>query len=99
MPTSRESNDSTTASPVGVDIVRALYGSNLLNRREQAAGMTMLATTSHFTPGAKAFKTSRYDLALKDCEGILDWLNYYRPNSNGRLFIDTGGKLFAPGED
>ncbi|MEO1365902.1 MAG: restriction endonuclease, partial [Acidobacteriota bacterium] len=86
-------------NPVGVDIVRALYGSNLLNRGDQAAGMKMLATTSHFTAGAKAFKASRYDLALKDYEGILDWLNTYRPNPNGRLYIDTGGKLVVPGEE
>lgn len=73
--------------PVGVDIVRALYGSNLLNRGDQGAGMKMLATTSYFTAGAKAFKASRYDLALRDYEGILDWLNTYRPSPNGKLYL------------
>ena len=83
---------------VGVDIVRALYGSNLLSRRDGAAGMKMLATTSRFTAGAQAFKASRYDLALKDYESILDWLNTYRPNPNGRLYLKDN-KLVMPGMD
>ena len=47
----------------------------------------MLATTSHFTRGVMEYKASRYDLELKDDEGILEWINAYRPNPEGRLYI------------
>lgn len=68
---------------VGVDIVRALYGikSNL------KIANALLATTSYFTKGAKAFKASRYDVELKDYYNILEWINQYRPNPNGKLYI------------
>ena len=46
----------------------------------------------------KAYKASRYDLELKDYEGILEWLNEYRPNPNGRLYVKDN-RLVLPGED
>lgn len=73
-------------SKVGVDIVRALYGI----RNTLQVGGAMLATTTHFTRDAVTFrneKASRYDLHLKDYEGVLEWINRYRPNPNGRLYI------------
>ena len=79
---------------VGVDIVRALYGvkSNL------KVANALLATTSFFTKGAKAFKASRYDIQLKDYPSILEWINQYRPNPNGKLYIKNN-KLILPNED
>jgi len=58
----------------------------------------MLATTSHFTRDVKAMKRSRYDLELKDYEGMVEWINEYRPNPNGSLYIKDK-KLVLPGGD
>ncbi len=79
---------------VGVNIVRALYGvkSNL------TVANALLATTSYFTKGANDFKASRYDIELKDYEAILEWINEYRPNPNGKLYIKDN-RLIVPGED
>lgn len=79
---------------VGVDIVRALYGikSNL------KVANALLATTSYFTKGAKAFKASRYDVELKDYHNILEWINQYRPNPNGKLYIKDN-RLIVPSKD
>ena len=76
---------------VGVDIVRALYGikSNL------KVANALLATTSYFTKGAQDFKASRYDIELKDYEAILEWINQYRPNPDGSLYIKDN-KLILP---
>ena len=68
---------------VGVDIVRALYGV----KYDLRVGNALLATTSYFTKGVQDFKASRYDLELRDYEGILEWLNQYHPNSRGELYI------------
>ncbi len=83
--------------PVGVDVVRALYGSNIFMGKSAGAGaaMKLLATTSYFTKGAHDLKASTYDLALKDYEGILDWLNTYRPNPNGKLYLKDN-RLVVP---
>ena len=77
-----------------MDIVRALYGTKLRLRVANA----MLATTSHFTRGLKDFKASYYDLALRDYEGILEWINTYRPNPDGRLYIKDH-RLVLPGDE
>jgi restriction system protein len=81
-----------TKNKVEVDIVRALYGvkSNL------RVGNALLATTSHFTRGAKQFKTSRYDLELKDCEDVLGWISKYGPNPDGTLYLRSN-QLILPG--
>jgi len=52
--------------------------------------MAMLATTSDFTKGVHDFKTSRWDFRLRDFEGILEWINEYRPNPKGRLYLKDG---------
>lgn len=70
---------------IGVDIARALYGV----KTDRRVGMAMLATTTHFTQGVHEFKASRYDLELRDFEGILDWINKYRPHPTGRLHEDA----------
>ncbi|NQT82704.1 restriction endonuclease [bacterium] len=76
---------------VGVEIVRALYGLKLDLRVANA----MLATTSHFSRAAHAYKASRYDLKLRDYEGILEWLNEYRPSPDGKLYIKDNRLLMA----
>ncbi len=79
---------------VGIDVARALYGVKMdLN----VANM-MLATTSHFSRDLHAWKASRYDLELRDYEGILEWLNEYRPNPSGQLYIKDN-RLVVPGEE
>ena len=79
---------------VGIDIARALYGTKLLLHPEANA---MLATTSHFTKGVHDLKASRYDLALRDYEGVLEWINEYKPNPNGRLYVKDN-RLVVPGD-
>lgn len=68
---------------VGVEIVRALYGA-----KSTFEGINvMLATTSSFTEGARRFKASRYNLELRDYNGVMEWLQSYSRNPNGTLYI------------
>ena len=78
---------------VGVGIVRALFGV----KADLHVANAMLATTSHFTKGVGEYKASRYDLELRDYEGILEWINEYKPNPDGKLYI-RDNKLVLPGE-
>lgn len=57
---------------VGVEIVRSLYGvkESLRGRVDSA----LLATTSGFTRGARAFRSSVYNLDLADHDLIVDWI-------------------------
>ena len=80
---------------VGVDIVRALYGTSAV--LEQGAN-ALLATTSYFTKGAREFKASRYDLELKNFEAVVQWVNEYRPNPNGKLYLREN-RLVVPGDE
>ncbi len=80
------------ANKVGVDIVRALWGV----KQDLRVANAMLATTSHFTEGVDAFKASRYDLELRDYEGVVEWLNKYQPNPSGHLYIKDY-RLVVPG--
>jgi len=68
---------------VGVDIARSLYAI----KGDLHVANAMIATTSSFTRGVKDFKNSRYDFELRDYEAIIDWVNAYRPNPNGKLYI------------
>ena len=78
---------------VGVDIVRALYGV----KSDLRIANALLATTSYFTKGAKDFKASRYDIDLKDYRDVLEWINQYCPNPNGKLYIKDN-RLILPNE-
>lgn len=69
---------------IGVDLVRSLLGVKTVF---PAANM-LVATTSYFSRNAQQFKESRYDLELKDYDGILDWIGEYQPISNRRLHSD-----------
>lgn len=72
---------------VGVEIARALYAV----KAEVKAANALLATTTYFTKGVTDFKASRYDLELRDYEGILEWINEYHPNPSGTLYLRDGG--------
>jgi len=57
--------------PVGVDIVRGIYG--VLN--VEKASHAMIATTSHFTSGAIALQRKlQYQISLKDHVDITNWM-------------------------
>lgn len=71
--------------PVRISAVRALYGAKHL----RPACNLLFATTSYFTSAVHQFKASTYDLTLKDYSGIVEWINVYRPNPTGRLFLST----------
>jgi HJR/Mrr/RecB family endonuclease len=58
-------------NPVGVSIVRALYG--VVEAERATAGL--LVTTSYFTKGALSFRDSvKYKLSMKDYGNLVDWL-------------------------
>jgi restriction system protein len=60
--------------PVGVGIVRALFGIT----EQLRASMGLLATTSFFTKPAREFqKTVRHRISLKDYSDLIGWLNLY----------------------
>ncbi len=80
---------------VGVEVVRGLYGTQPMLQQGVNA---LLATTSHFTKGAYEYEASRYDLALKDYEGVLEWINAYKPHPDGKLYIREN-RLHLPGDD
>jgi HJR/Mrr/RecB family endonuclease len=70
--------------PVGVSIVRALFGIT----EQLRATMGLLATTSHFTQPAHEFQQGvRHRLTLTAYEGLLAWLQRYGHSAkspNGR---------------
>ena len=79
--------------PVGLDIVRSLYGLGL----DLRVTNVLLATTSYFARDALKYKASKYTLELRDYEGVVDWLNTYRSNLEGKLYIKDN-RLILPGK-
>jgi uncharacterized protein YjbI with pentapeptide repeats len=77
---------------VDVSVVRSLYGLKC----EQQHGGALLATTSQFTKDALQYKSSRYNLHLRDFSGIVEWINAYRPSPIGKLHI-TNNRLVLSG--
>lgn len=60
--------------PVGVQLVRNLYGTFC----DEQANSAMLVTTSHFTAEAKKFQEKhKYQLSLKDYTDVFGWLANY----------------------
>ena len=70
-------------NPVRIDAVRSLYGA----RQLQPSCNLLFATTSFFTQDVYKFKSSTYDLTLKDYDGIIEWINAYRPPQTGGLVL------------
>jgi hypothetical protein len=63
------------ARPVGIELVRTLYG--VVERERATHGI--LATTSHFTIGAiQEARALRYRVSLADFHKVLDWTQEYR---------------------
>jgi restriction system protein len=61
--------------PVGVQLVRNLYGTFC----DEQANSAMLVTSSHFTPEAKKLEARhKYQLALKDYTDVIEWLANYK---------------------
>jgi len=61
--------------PVGIGIVRNIYGVLGLRNASQA----MVVTTSHFTRDAHQLQDAyRYRLTLKDYQGLVKWLERYK---------------------
>lgn len=79
---------------VGVDIARALYGTDAVHDGANA----LLATTSFFTQGVMEYKASRYNLELRDYHGVLEWINEYRPNPDGRLYVKDAQLVSTRGD-
>jgi uncharacterized protein YjbI with pentapeptide repeats len=71
------------SNKVGIDIVRSLYGV----KTDLRVGNALLATTSSFTKGVEDFKLSHYDFETKDFKGIVEWINNYKLNKTGSLYI------------
>jgi hypothetical protein len=60
--------------PVGVEIVRGLYGV----ATEERASCGIIATTSHFTRDAKEFADKiKYQMSLRDYKDLVGWLKQY----------------------
>ena len=60
--------------PVGVELVRQLYGTLI----DADASSAMLVATSSFTSGAKAFQQKhQYKIALRDYSNIVQWIQGY----------------------
>lgn len=61
-------------NPVSVGLVRSLYGV----QTQEGANKSILATTSHFTSGAKNFASSanstQWGMDLKDYDDIVEWI-------------------------
>ena len=58
--------------PVGVDLVRALYGTV----SETRASHGVMATTSHFSPDAKEYaERVKYQLSLRDYGDLTKWIH------------------------
>jgi restriction system protein len=61
--------------PVGVELVRTLYGTLF----HEQANSAMLVTTSYFTPDAKEFQQQHaYQLSLKDFQDVAAWISKFR---------------------
>lgn len=64
--------------PVGIDVVRTMYGSlNIYN-----ASHAMVATTSRFTAPAQGLaKQFQYQLSLRDEADVFDWITTVNASS------------------
>jgi restriction endonuclease Mrr len=63
--------------PVGVELVRQLYGT----LTDADASSAMLITTSRFSPDAHAFqRRHQYKLALRDYGSVVQWIEGYKSN-------------------
>ena len=78
--------------PVGISVVRELYAV----KSDLRAANAIVATTSRFTDVVREYKSSRYDLQLRDFQGVVEWINDYRPRPDGRMHIENNRLKFEP---
>ncbi len=61
--------------PVGVELVRTLYGTLC----HEQANSAMLVTSSYFTPDAKEFQQQHvYQISLKDYQDVVKWIGNFK---------------------
>lgn len=61
--------------PVGVEIVRNLYGT----LSDEQANSALLVTTSHFSSDAKEFQSRHvYQISLREYRDVVDWITRWR---------------------
>lgn len=61
--------------PVGVELVRSLYGTLC----DEQANSALLVTTSYFSPDARRFQRRHtYTLGLREYEDVVDWIRKWR---------------------
>lgn len=77
--------------PVGVGVVRSIYGI----QTDLKFSNILIATTSFFTSVAWKYKSNRWDLELRDYKGVLEWINEYQPHPKGKLYIKEN-RLILP---
>lgn len=70
--------------PVGIEIARALYGA----KHDEGFANALLVTTSRFQSGVEQFAIRHWDFQTKDFDGLVEWLNRYRPMAGGRLHME-----------
>jgi restriction system protein len=76
--------------PVGVQLVRNLYGTFC----DEQANSAMLVTTSYFSEDAKTFRDKhKYQLTLKDYADVVGWLADYKNQKTGRKQADSDPRL------
>jgi len=79
--------------PVGIEVARALYGAKCDERFANA----LLVTTSSFQEGVEKFSLRQWDFQLRDFEGLVEWLNRYRPKADGRLYMSDRRLVLGDG--
>jgi|ERR1043166_160256 hypothetical protein len=68
--------------PVGIELVRSLYGTVM----SQRASHGILATTSYFSKDAKQLASSlQYQLSLSDYQNLKTWLQEYKISADPRI--------------
>lgn len=79
--------------PVGVEIVRSLYGV----KSDLHVANALLATTSRFTSGVEEFGRRNYDLALSDFHDICRWIREYRPQKGRKIHLQKESLILPVG--
>lgn len=73
-----EAKQHNKTRPVGVSLVRSLFGTLV----DHQATSAMLVTTSRFAPPAKQFQQRHeYQLSLKDYSDVVEWILKYKAGS------------------
>jgi len=69
--------------PVGINILRSLYGI----KHDLKSSNGVIITTSRFTRDARSFAAGNREIQLVDFDGIAAWLIQYRPSPNKTPYL------------